>query len=144
MIQTLFYITTDTRLPFITITVQDITDMINSLQTNKAVGPDLISHKLLKRTINSISKPLCLLFNKSLFLEIFPSSWKSAKVMPLFKKGDTSFSCNYRPISLLSCIGKLMERCVHKYLHNYLHANNLIYEKQSGFLPGHSTFLSTY
>ena len=59
--------------------------------------------------------------------------------MPLFKKGDTSFSCNYRPISLLSCIGKLMERCVHKYLHNYLHANNLIYEKQSGFLPGHST-----
>ena len=46
---------------------------------------------------------------------------------------------NYRPISLLSCLGKLMERCVYKHVYNYLHFNDLLYKKQSGFLRGHST-----
>ena len=59
--------------------------------------------------------------------------------MPLFKKGDASLVSNYRPISLLSCIAKLMERTVYKHLYNHLLDNNLIYAKQSGFLTGHST-----
>ena len=45
----------------------------------------------------------------------------------------------YRPISLLSCVGKLMERCIYKHLYNYLIDNNLIYKQQAGFLTGHST-----
>ena len=64
---------------------------------------------------------------------------KTALVMPLYKKGDEHCSGNYRPVSLLSCIGKLMERCVYQHMYNYLIANNLIYEKQAGFLTGHST-----
>ncbi len=55
------------------------------------------------------------------------------------KKGDRDQSCNYRPISLISCIGKVMERIVFKHIYNHLHFNNLIYKQQSGFLPGHST-----
>ena len=58
---------------------------------------------------------------------------------PLFKKGDKSTIGNYRPISLLSCIGKLMERCVYNHLYNHLHFNTLIHPKQSVFLKGHST-----
>ena len=59
--------------------------------------------------------------------------------MPLYKKRASNLPSNYRPISLLSCIGKLMERLVYKRIYNHLTVNNLIYKNQSGFLRGHST-----
>jgi len=59
--------------------------------------------------------------------------------MPLLKKGDSNTASYYRPISLLSCVAKLMERVVYKHFYNHLISNNLIYSKQSGFLTGHST-----
>ena len=93
----------------------------------------------LKKTCNSIAKPLCIPFNKSLNESTYPAQWKEAIVMPLFKKGEPNNPSNYRPISLLSCVGKLMERIVYKHLYNHLLANKLIYSNQSGFLKGHST-----
>ena len=126
-------------LNIIDITRQQIEDIISTLEVNKAAGPDLISHKLLKNTKQSISKPLQILFNKSLLDQTFPQKWKHSLVNPLFKKEDKSLACNYRPISLLRCVGKLMERCVYKHLYNHLYSNHLLYEKQSGFLRGHST-----
>ena len=69
----------------------------------------------------------------------FPSIWKNANVSPLLKKGDASELNNYRPISLLSCVGKVMEKAVFKYTFNYIRDNNLIYNLQSGFMPGHCT-----
>ena len=65
---------------------QDISDVISILQFNKAIGPDDISHKILKETIHSVSIPLCLLFNRSLRKYVFPKQLKSANVLPLFKK----------------------------------------------------------
>ena len=118
---------------------QEIEKNIEILDAKKAVGPDLISHKVLKGVKYSISKPLSRLFNKSLRESIFPQSWKSALVLPLFKKGEKNSPSNYRPISLLSCIGKLMEGCVYKHMYNFLTSNNVIYPNQSGFLTGHST-----
>ena len=123
----------------IQISVADVESIIGTLDINKAIGPDQISHKLLKATKHSISKPLCRIFNKSLDQETFPQSWKQSIIMPLFKKGDKSCVSNYRPISLLSCVGKLMERCVYKYMCNFFVSNDIIYQKQSGFLKGHST-----
>ena len=72
---------------------------------------------------------------------IFPSVWKQARVMPIFKKGNANLASNYRPISLLSVVGKLFERIVHIYIyiHNFLLDNNLFYKYQSGFLPKNST-----
>lgn len=69
----------------------------------------------------------------------FPSQWKIASVMPLFKKGDKLLTSNYRPISLLSTVGKVFERIVFKHIFNHLISNNLLYKYQSGFIPGHST-----
>ena len=60
-------------------------------------------------------------------------------MIAILKKGDASLPSNYRPISLISCVGKIMERVVYKNVYNYLVRNKLIYEYQSGFLPKHST-----
>ena len=59
--------------------------------------------------------------------------------MPLFKKGDKLLIFNYRPISLLSVVGKVFERIVFKEVFNHLISNYLVYTFQSGFIPGHST-----
>ena len=130
---------TSSTLEFMTITKQEISDIVKCLPLNKASGPDRISHKLLKETVNSISLPLSLLFNLSLQKGIFPSEWKLAHVMPLYKKGDKSDVSNYRPISVISCVGKLFERVVFKHISNYFNENKLLYKYQAGFQTGNST-----
>ena len=121
------------------ITENEIIDVIQILDPNKATGPDKISNKMLKISPEKIAKPLLIIFNKSLQQSKYPSNWKSAHVVAIFKKGDTSLPSNYRPISLISCVGKLMERIVYKHVYNHLVNNNLIYKYQSGFLQKHST-----
>ena len=109
------------------------------LLVNKAIGLDLISHKILKSTEHSVVKPLYFLFNRSLSENIFHNSWKIVHVLPLFK-------CSM-PVSLLSCVSKVMERVIFKYLYNYFHKHDLFYKCQAGFLQCHSTvyqLLETY
>ena len=92
---------------------------------------------MLKECAQTVSKPLHILFSRSLNEGIFPDQWKIAQVTPIFKKGDKT--SNYRPVSLFSCCGKLFERIIFKHTYNYLLKNNLLYKYQSGFLPNHST-----
>ena len=105
----------------------------------KATGCDTISHNMLKATRDSVSKPLSILFNISLSTAVFPTIWKKAVVLPLFKKGDRHEVSNYRPVSLISCVGKVFERVVYKYMYNFIMEHNRIYQNQSGLLPNHST-----
>ena len=130
---------TDEVLDHINVTEEEINDVIVNLDPNKASGPDSISNKMIKQVARAISKPLCILFNRSLREGIFPDIWKLGNLVPLFKKGDRSISSNYRPVSLLSNIGKIQERIVFKHMYNHLASNNLLFKYQSGFRPGHST-----
>ena len=82
--------------------------------------------------------PLCLLFNLSLSTCRFPTQWKLANVTPAFKKDNPSKVNNYRPISLISVLGKVMERCIYKHVYNLLLKNSIITPHQSGFTPGDS------
>ena len=127
------------ELAHIDITQQDVIDVLSNLNVTKACGPDLISPRLLKEGAFVISKPLTTIFNGSLQQGYFPARWKEANVTPIYKKEDRSSPSNYRPISLLSCIGKTMERCVHKHIYNYISQNNLLTPLQSGFISGDST-----
>ena len=77
--------------------------MIETLDSNKAVGEDLINHRVLKATKRSISKSVCILFNKSLQTSVYPTSWKSAIIMPLYKKELKELS-NYRPFPCLAVL----------------------------------------
>ena len=94
---------------------------------------------MLKISPEKIAIPLQIIFSKSLRQCKYPSSWKNAHVTAIFKKGDTSLPSNYRPISLISCVGKVMERIIYKHVYNHLIQNKLIYQYQSGFLPKHSS-----
>ena len=113
--------------------------VLKSLPIGKATGPDLINNRLLKELAESLSFPLCERFNFSLAKGKFPSIWKQANVTPVFKKNDPSCRSNYRPISLLSAAGKVLEKIVFKYLLNFFRDHQVITTLQSGFIPGDST-----
>ena len=113
--------------------------MLKSLQLGKATGPDAINNRVLKELAKPLSFPLSDLFNFSLTSGKVPLIWKVAIVTPIFKKDDPSVVSNYRPISLLSTVGKVLEKIVHKHLFNFIRDNNILTTLQSGFVPGDST-----
>ncbi len=81
------------------ITPQDVRDAISNIDPSKSCGPDLISPRLLREGSEVLSQPLSTYFNKLIAAAYFPSTWKLANVVPIFKKADPSNPQNYRPIS---------------------------------------------
>ena len=79
------------------------------------------------------SKALSLIFNRSLLHRKIPVDWKSTNVVPIFKKGSKVDKNNYRPISLTSIVGKLLESIIKDKVQKFLNENKLIYSSQHGF-----------
>ena len=123
----------------IVFTEAEVKDVLNSLKLGKATGHDNINHRILKEAALPLAKPLCDLFNYSMSKCICPDIWKEANVTPIFKKDDPSIASNYRPISLLSAVGKVMEKVIHKHMFNFFKDHEIITSLQSGFVPGDST-----
>ncbi len=101
-------------------------DEICKFANNKSSGLDginVINVRLLKLAAPIICKSLAYICNLSLCTSVFPSDWKQAKVTPIFKDGDRSDVSNYRPISVLSIVSKILERAVHNQLYTYLTNN---------------------
>ena len=121
---------TNSNLDAIVITENEVKEILDILNINKASGSDLINHKMLKYVSAAVSKPLTVIFNRSLREKRYPEPWKKNNVVPLFKKGDkvSNEVSNYRPVSLSSPVGKVMERVGFKNLYNYLQTNNLLYK----------------
>ncbi|KAK6174541.1 hypothetical protein SNE40_017797 [Patella caerulea] len=119
--------------------IEEVSNVLLSLNINKATGPDHVNNRILKSSFKTLSKPLSILFNILFQFGTFPNIWKLANVVPVYKKGDIHDVCNYRPISLLSCLGKVFEKCLHKYLNNFLIENETISPFQSGFKQNDST-----
>ena len=117
----------------------EVESILKSLQLGKATGPDAINNRILRELASPLSLPLSDLFNYSLSTGKVPLIWKEANVTPIFKKEDPSLVSNYRPISLLSAVGKVLEKVVHKHLFNYVRDHDILTAMQSGFIPGDST-----
>ena len=99
---------------------------------------DGLSPKILKETVEQISKPLAHVFNMSLQEGIVPVEWKEANIIPLFKKGSRNKSVNYRPVSLTSVICKLLETIIRDHMMDFLVKHKLINTSQHGFLKARS------
>lgn len=121
------------------ISVDYVYNEIIKMPNNKSPGIDNICPKLLKIAAPIICLPLTYICNLSLTTSIFPQDWKMAKVTPIHKSGDKSKAENYRPISVLSIVSKIVERSVHDQLYTYLMSNNILHPSQSGFRKHHST-----
>ena len=120
-------------------TEDEVFKVIKNLDVSKASGPDGISNTLLKRTANAITRPLCSLFNKSLSYGKFPSDWKVANLAPIFKSNNRQDPTNYRPISLLANIGKILERLVFIKLYEYCMRHNILTWRNAAYKVGDST-----
>ena len=114
-------------------------EQICSMDNNKSTGFDQFNVRLLKLAAPFVSSALAYICNLSLSNSKFPKEWKNAKVTPIFKSGDKNDVSNYRPISVLPILSKIIERAVHNQLYHYLCSKNILSDSQSGFRSNHST-----
>lgn len=111
---------------------------LRDLDKNKTAGLDGIQAYFLSVSAEAIAPSLTSVLNKFIRAGKFPSMWKQARVAPLHKGGSTRDPGNYRPISVLPILSKLLERHIYNHLMNFLIVNDLLYGNQSGFRSFHS------
>ena len=103
------------------------------------MGVDGIPSKLLKSCALALYIPIHHLFSVSLTKHIIPNEWKCHSITPIHKSGDKAQVTNYRPISLLCIISKVLERLVYDHLNKFITKNCIISCSQFGFRNSHST-----
>lgn len=117
----------------------EVEKIIKNLNSNSAAGIDKISVKFIKRYKNQLSETIAKLINNVFETGIFPSCFKAALVTPIFKKGSKFNLENYRPISVICTISKIIEIIMYLRLLNFLNNNKVINENQFGFIEKSST-----
>ena len=113
--------------------------LLASLDSSKATGPDKISALMLKKTATSIAPSVTSLFNQSLKEGRVPLEWKLSHVVPIPKQSPANSPDNYRPVSLLSILSKVLERHVYNVIADHLDETHPISDCQWGFRAGRST-----
>ena len=112
---------------------------LKGLDVSKATGPDGIPARVLKQCAAELSQPLSQLFSLCFQHGTQPSLWKTANVVPIHKKRSRTAVQNYRPVSLLSVLSKVMEKVVNRRIMTYLEKENLLSKHQFGFRTGLGT-----
>ena len=115
---------------------------LKCLKLKNATGIDGLPARLFKDSAVVIADRVTHLVNLSIKSGTVPSEWKQAKVVPLFNSGNKDDLDNYRPISILPILSKILEKAVFHQLHSYRSKNSLLSPYQSGFRASHSTQLT--
>ena len=118
--------------------VEEVTKLLQSIDVNKASGPDNIPPRVLKECAMELALPLTIFFNFTLSRGNIPTDWKVANVVPIFKSSKNNLADNYRPISLTSVVVKTLERLIHKHIMKYPIDFQLLNDNQHGFRPSRS------
>ena len=118
-----------------------VLEVLRFIDISKAAGIDKISGRFLKDGANILTKPIIKIFIISISSGLSSSDCKIAKLKPLYKKGSKTNLENFRSISLLLLISKVIERIVYDQVDNFLLQNNILYNYQSQFRKSHSTGL---
>lgn len=117
---------------------EEVRKKLGKLRPDKSAGADDILPRYLLEISDQISKPLSILFNKSIEESGVPEDWRLANVTPIFKKGERAKPENYRPVSLTSQICKIMETVIRDKMIEHLESNGLLRNSQHGFRKGRS------
>ena len=123
-------------------TLEEIIDTTRKFPAGKSAGYDNIPMSIIKRSINSISSSLTQIANLSIIQGIVPNELKIARVVPIFQSGDKALFSNYRPISVLPCFQKILERVIYNRIINYLNDFNVLCDNQYGFRKNRSPSLA--
>ena len=121
------------------ITLGEFEWIIFSIRSSSACGSDNVCVRMLKLGFPAIGGVILHTINTCLIQSDIPDSWKHSIVHPLFKTGKPSDPANFRPISQVPVIMKVVEHTVHHKLYIYLPHNHLLAPSQHGFRPRHST-----
>jgi hypothetical protein len=116
----------------------EIQSKINKLNANKSAGPDGFLPRVIKEVKDQIVPHLLAIFNRSLDHGLSPEDMKIANVTPIHKKGPKDIAGNYRPISLTSVVGKMLESIIADKIVEHLERNDLLGDSQHGFRRGRS------
>ena len=119
-------------------TKEEILGLLRGLPNKTSSGYDNISNLLLKHLSQSIVAPLEIIFNKSIEEGTFPENMKQADIVPLYKSKDRQDCTNYRPISLLITLSKLLEKVMYSRVYRFLENTGQIFPSQYGFRISHS------
>jgi len=112
---------------------------ICKLKNKRSAGLDEISNQIIKIGMQELVKPLTYIINKIISEETFPSVLKISKVKPLYKNGDKSKPENYRPVALISCFSKIIEKVILDMVIDFLNTNKVISKSQFGYQKQRST-----
>lgn len=118
---------------------EEIEKIINNLNDSSSNGYDNVSAKLLKKYVHKFKKPLCRYINHIFNTGIYPKEMKIGCVIPVHKKGRKQDCSNYRPITKLSNIDKIIEETIVIRLKNHLNVNSIINKNQFGFVDQSNT-----
>ena len=117
----------------------EVVEAIRQAKNGRSSGPDGISNWILKVAPNEFAASLTLLYNKSISTATFPSAWKHATVIPLWKKNSKLEPSSYRPVSLTCKSSILFEKLIQRRLSEHLRKENLHCPDQDGYQQGKST-----
>jgi hypothetical protein len=132
-----------TRFSFKQVQVSEVVRNFKNLKRKKSVGLDNLPPGLFKNTTNVIAEPLTYIINLSLNMVIIPTDWKKGKIIPIYKSGSAKDIDNYRPITILPFASKILEKCVHSQVLNYLEEKKPLSDSQFGYRPHRSTELAS-
>ena len=117
---------------------EEVLKIIANIESSKAAEVDKPSGRFLKDGVNILAKLISALCNLSISQVVFPNACKLAKLKPIFKNGKKTDPSNYRPISLLPSISKIIERVIHHQLNAFLLDDDILYNSESSFWGKHS------
>ncbi|CAM4652477.1 unnamed protein product, partial [Caretta caretta] len=118
--------------------IEVVGDYLEKLDVHKSMGLDKLHLRVLKELAAVIAEPLAIIFENSWRTGEIPDDWKKANVVPIFKKGKKEDPGNYRPVSLTSVPGKIMEQVLKESILMHLHERKVIRNSQHGFTKGRS------
>ena len=129
----------DTPFSFRHVTQGEVLREINGLRSDSSCGPDNIPCKYLKLVADHLASPLTHIINMCIAQQVFPSSWKIARISPIPKVDDRKGNNDYRPISILPVLSKIYEKLALCQMAEFLTGNAVLHPNISAYRKGHST-----